>query len=268
MSCDTCVMPQETPVATLLSWTWTALTIEVDNAVEAETSERVARLFRISLPMWTNGLRFISEDGITVAELRSRTRAACNLGGLERWGWIVVGDGDEGRRPGYGSQRGVKPDTVVRPTRAGVSARRLWPAVVRRVEERWRTRFGADTVDGLRDALLSRTRAMPWSPPEIHPSDGFRTVVLDGAGHQDPDRPLVALLGQVLTGFTVDHERAATVSLPVAANLLRVIDDHAVSTRDLPRRAGVSKEARRHGGELCGASRTGRSRDRPYRSPH
>jgi hypothetical protein len=53
------------PLTTLLSWGWIAFTIEADNAFEAAGSERVGRLFRISLPMWANGLRFIGADGIT-----------------------------------------------------------------------------------------------------------------------------------------------------------------------------------------------------------
>jgi hypothetical protein len=69
------------PLTALLSWGWVAFTIEADNAVEAAGSERVGRLFRISLPMWANGLRFIDADGISVGELAARARAACNLGG-------------------------------------------------------------------------------------------------------------------------------------------------------------------------------------------
>ena len=66
--------------------------------------------------MWTNALRLIPDDGVTVAELQSRARAAANIGGLERWGWITVGA--EGRaRPGYGTHRGVTPAAVVRPGR-------------------------------------------------------------------------------------------------------------------------------------------------------
>lgn len=65
-------MVSRVPLTTLLSWIWVAFTIEADNAVEAAGSERVGRLFRISLPMWANGLRFIDAEGITVGELRAR----------------------------------------------------------------------------------------------------------------------------------------------------------------------------------------------------
>ena len=232
------------PLTTLLSWTWIAHTIEVDNAFEAVGSDRVGHRFRISLPMWTNALRFITEDGITVGDLRARARASCNIGGLERWGWISVGDTGAGRRVGYGSHRGVNAGTTVRPTRAGAYARRLWPRVVRRVEDRWRIRFGDGAIDRLRGVLLaaSTSMPMPWSPPEVHPSDGFRTHIVDGTDDSDAERPLVALLGQVLSASTVDHEREAAVSLPLGADVVRVIGPEVVRLRDLPAMTGVSKE--------------------------
>ena len=163
-------MVSRVPLTTLLSWIWVAFTIEADNAVEAAGSERVGRLFRISLPMWANGLRLIGEDGISVAELRARARAACNIGGLERWGWITVGDAGGERRAGYGSHRGVTSGTVLRVTRAGAYARRVWPEVVASTEQRWRDRFGGVVVDPLRDALRRYAGPMPSAPPEVHAS--------------------------------------------------------------------------------------------------
>jgi hypothetical protein len=229
------------PLTTLLSWMWIAHTIEVDNSFEAEGSERVGHHFRVSLPMWTNGLRFIDDDGVNVDELRHRARASCNIGGLERWGWISVGDRGR-RRDGFGSHRGVKGDTVLRPTRAGVYARQLWPRVLAGVEARWRARFGGAVIDGLRDALLEVVTPMPWSPPEVRPSDGFRTHIRNDADAADTQRPLVALLGQVLTAFTLTYELKAEVSLPLGANVLRVMGSDAIRIRDLPGLTGVSKE--------------------------
>jgi hypothetical protein len=82
------VVPSQVPLPTLLSWAWIAHTIEVDNAFEAASRDRVGRAFRISLPMWTNGLRFIEEDGTTVAALRESAHAGCNIGGRRsRRGW-------------------------------------------------------------------------------------------------------------------------------------------------------------------------------------
>ena len=241
----------EVPVATLLSWAWIAFAIEADNAVEAAGSDRVGRLFRLSIAMWSNGLRCIGEDGITVNELRAQARAACNIGGLERWGWITLGDPGGGRRDGYGTHRGVKGTTVLRPTRAGAYARRLWPQAVADVEQRWRTRFGDGPVGSLRDALLPgplpAARQMPWAPPEVHPSDGLRSHIASGVRAGDPaadgDVPLSGLMGQALTTLTLEHEQGSKVSLPLGADVLRVVDDGVVPVRDLPRLSGVSTEA-------------------------
>jgi hypothetical protein len=226
--------------------------MEVDNAVEAVATDRVGRLFRISLAMWANGLHCLDDDGITVGELRARTRADCNLGGLERWGWLEVGSPRSAgeRRPGYGSHRGITTRTIVRPTRAGEYARRIWPEAVERIEARWRTRFGAPAIEELgtasRRAVDVRSgiaTPLPWAPPEIRSSDGFHTHVADDPHGADGDRPLVVLLGQALTAATLRYEQEAEVSLPPGANVLRVVGSRTVPVRDLPRLAGVSKEA-------------------------
>jgi hypothetical protein len=235
------VVPQ-VPFNTLLSWAWVAYTIEVDNTFELASAARGGRRFRISLSMWCNGLRLIDEGGITVDELRKGCRASCNIAGLERWGWISVGDPGGTRRAGYGTHRGVKGSTVVRPTRGGLLASRLWPSAVNQVEEQWEARFGAEVISALREALAGAATPMPWSPPEVHPSDGFRTHVAE-AGPTEEERPLVALLGQLLTAITAGYEHQAKVSLPLAANVLRSIGPEAVLIRDLPARTGLSKEA-------------------------
>jgi hypothetical protein len=229
------------PLTVLLSWVWIAHVMEVDNAVEAAGAGRVGKLFKVSVPMWGNGLRLIDEEGITVADLRCRAGAACNLGGLERWGWISVG-AQPGRRPGYGTARGLRADTVIYPTRAGRYARRLFPQMVEMVEQRWRDRFGSETVDTLRGEIARGTRVLPWSPPEVHPSDGFITRV-SGGDLTAQGAPLVVLLGQCLTERTIEAERCATVSLPLAANLLRAVNGGRVAVGDMPALTGLSKQA-------------------------
>ena len=57
-------MVEQVPLTTLLSWSWVAFTIEVDNAVEAAGSEHLKRLFRISIAMWANGLRSSTRTGL------------------------------------------------------------------------------------------------------------------------------------------------------------------------------------------------------------
>ncbi|MGH9105098.1 MAG: hypothetical protein ACRDZX_04535 [Acidimicrobiales bacterium] len=233
-------MPR-TPLTVLLSWAWIAYVIEVDNAVESAGAEHVGRLFNISVPRWANGLRLIPEEGITLGRLQRKAEAHCNIGGLERWGWIAVGEQNGTHRTGYGTQKGLKADTVVRPTRAGSYARRLFPQAVEAVEQRWRHRLGTTLIDELRAGLAGP--AMPWSPPEVHPSDGFLSHVVDADDEVVEDGPLVALLGQTLTAFTVEQEDGAAISLPLAANFLRVLDAQPLAVKDLPACTGLSKEA-------------------------
>jgi hypothetical protein len=237
-----CQVVEQVPLTTLLAWAWVAFAIEADNAVEVVGSAHVSRLFRISLAMWANGLRLIDEKGVTVDELRSLARADCNIGGLERWGWITVGEVTGKRREGYGSHRGVKGGTVLRPTRAGSYARRVWPRTIASVEQRWQDRFGHEATESLCEALLPPDGTMPWAPPEVHPSDGFRTHIVEGAVAEEQPS-LVSLMGKTLTALTLGQEKDAEVSLPLGANFLRIIGTGSLRTRDLPSRSGVSKEA-------------------------
>ena len=114
-------------------------------------------------------------------------------------------------------------------------------------EQRWRARFSAGLADSLQQALLPLAGPplagqLPSAPPEVSPSDGFRTHVLPGPA-TDQDASLGALLGRALTALTLEHEQGSKVSRPAAANIMRVIDDQVVRLRDLPPRSGVSKEA-------------------------
>ena len=238
-------MTEPVPLTTSLARTWIAYTMEVDNLFEAAGRVHVGHHFRIATAMWANGLRVIGEDGVTVQELRTGARAACNLGGLERWGWISIGERGIGRRPGYGTHRGIRAETMVHLTPAGRYAKRRWPRGMDEVEQRWRTRFGTGPVDALIYELRTRAGAVPWAPPEVSPTDGFRTKIIDGDPDSDADPgsvPLGVLLGKVLTAATLDQERDAGASLPLTANYLRVRDTATVRLRDLPALTGISKE--------------------------
>ena len=52
--------------------------------------------------------------------------------------------------------------------------------------------------------------------------------------------PLPVLLARVLLGYTIRFEQRSALSLPVCANLLRLLDEAGVQVRDLPARSGVS----------------------------
>lgn len=76
---------------------------------------------------------------------------------------------------------------------------------------------------------------LPYAPPEVHPSDGFRTSLIDGpATAEENEESLAGLLGQALTSLTAAHERGSRESVPLGANFLRVIDGGWLLTRPRP----------------------------------
>lgn len=122
--------------------------MEIDNAVEATGAEHVGRLFKISLPMWANGLRLIDEGAspspsCAAGPAPHETSAAWSAGDAS-----ALATGPAGV-PAMAPVKGLRVDTVIRPTRAGRYARRLFPEMVGMVEQRWRDRFGAQLVDTL-----------------------------------------------------------------------------------------------------------------------
>lgn len=245
-------LPASLPV--LLSQALIAFTIEFDNEAEQQMVHRTTLSrahgpqrgpWLVSLPMWANFVRFVAEDGVPLRDLDGLA-AITNLVGLRRWGYVSVDDSN---------------DPVVRLSRGGRHARRVWAPLADEIEARWRDRFGEGPVDGLRgrlEALVSKLgRDLPWYLPVVHHgmlaqapplSDRVRAAG-DGAGD------LSVLLSRVLLAFTLDYEdptvrRAGEaggeehrLSLTISANLLRVLNADGVLLRDLPALAGVSREA-------------------------
>ena len=58
-----------------------------------------------------------------------------------------------------------------------------------------------------------------------------------------PGTGLPTLLSRALMSFRAEFERDSALSLPVSANTLRVLSADGVALADLPRLAGVSREA-------------------------
>ena len=188
--------------------------------------------------MWANFMRFVDPGGVPMSDLAGLA-AITNLAGLRRWGYITVDEGnaDEGTDP------------VVRPARGGRHAQRVWAPLAAEIEGRWRGRFGAEAVGALRgrlDGLAGRLgRDLPWYLPGVAQGMFARAPALSDrvreAGRDACD--LSVLLSRVLLAFTLDYEQDARLSLTVSANTLRVLDEQGAALRDLPGRAGVSREA-------------------------
>lgn len=68
-------------------------------------------------------------------------------------------------------------------------------------------------------------------------------VVLSGVSPQAGRRELLTLLAQTLLLFTLEVERESVLSLPLLANVVRILDQEPVALRDVPLLTGVSKEA-------------------------
>jgi DNA-binding MarR family transcriptional regulator len=239
------------PFSTLLSQALVAFTIELDNEFEHrfERSGGGARV--VSLTMWSNLLRFVG-DGTTVGEFVAavglpKRGALSRLGAVERWRYVSVGPAT-GKREGYGSGRGTKDDWVVRFTQAGLRAAEIWPALPAEIEARWRERFGAEEMAALVETLRAVEEAVDTPLPEFLPIVSstremaleLPSVAMRAAGD---DLPLVTLLAHALLAYTIAFEAGSPVSIPLSANVLRVLDETGVSVRELPALVGISKEA-------------------------
>jgi len=242
-------------LATLVSQTLVAFTIEFDNEAEHQLHHRTTRgasgsqrgAWLTSQAMWANFMQFVDADGVRLGEMEGLA-AITNLEGLKRWRLIDVGPDplDDREKPPLS-------ELVVRPTRAGRRAQEIWRPLTGVIEQRWRERFGDEVIEALSEALQllgvqSESRLPPYLPVV------YNRMSAD-LGRFEPSASMVAarsvgvrldlsvLLSHVLLMFTVDFERQSKLSLPISANALRVLDETGVRVRDIPRMTGVSKEA-------------------------
>jgi DNA-binding MarR family transcriptional regulator len=235
-------------LCTLLSAALVAFTIEFDNEFEHQMAAAPSHpWFRVSMVMWSNFMRFLDTDGLSVRELSACagvTKATVHpsLAGMERWGYVVVSKPPDDARP-----KPPRADWIVRPSSAGAVAQQRWRPLAAAIEARWKVRFGDERIRNLRDALTAVVASLDTDMPHYLPVVGadMRTAIR-ARDRRDEDPfalDLAALLSQALLAFTIEYERDAILSLPMSANALRVLDDAGVRVRDLPRLTGVSKEA-------------------------
>lgn len=186
--------------------------------------------------MWYSCLRYVTGDGITVAELARRAGTHINLGGMLRWGYVTAELGPRDRDP-----KRPGPQAVLRPTQAGRTARKVWAEVFGVIEDRWRERFATDRLRAALSAVAVDP-ALPDCLPIIGIDMVTRTRVLD---REPPTGPasLATLLARVLLAFTIEVETGSTPALALRQNVLRVLCESAVPLRDLPGLSGVSREA-------------------------
>ena len=169
------------------------------------------------------------------------------LAGLERWGYIFVTP--DPAQPGKKSQ---KRNWRVRPTAIGRTAQETWRPLAGVIEDRWRERFGKDKIDALRKSLSAVLGQIDLALPEYLPILGyglFSQILAEEAPASNPHTEqalakmnLPALLAKVLLAFTIEFEFDWRISLPISANVLRLLDAKGVRIADLPRLSGISKE--------------------------
>jgi methyltransferase (TIGR00027 family) len=255
------------PLSALLSHALVAFTIEADNEAEhrlPHTTQDYGRSagagavapWLTSLVMWANCLRYVPDDGITLAAMRAAARTGTNVDGMRRWGYVTyTPDPGRGKRP--------RPDAIVRLKPGGQRARQVWDGVPAQIEQRWRDRFGAPAVDGLRAALAAVVAdldpRLPDCLPILHPglfsepdlpdapsataAPAHPTSTTTPTATPDSALPLWALLSRTLLAFATEFEDDSGRSLAISANLLRVLTEDGVRSRDVPALAGISKAA-------------------------
>ncbi len=242
------------PLPTLLSQVLVAFTIEFDNEFEHQMPHRTTRLgssgggpWLASMVMWSNFMQFVSDEGVTVAEVKRLARTAkLPLSRMARWGYVVVEPRQDDPRP--------KPplrDWLIRPTAKGRRAQEMWRPLFGVIEKRWQARFGKDEMGALRESLLVLVRQFDVELPQYLPVLGYGMIA--DIGHQGAQAPasgsdtsnkhLPTLLSRVLLAFAMDFEHESDLSLAISANVLRVLNEIGVRVREIPRLSGVSKEA-------------------------
>jgi methyltransferase (TIGR00027 family) len=156
------------------------------------------------------------------------------------------------------------PDALIRPTSWGIEARDTWREVTAEVESRWRDRLGAAAFDALRAALAGLVERLDPDLPDCLPILGYGLFTRPDragkartappgetrpvpAGPPGPaaagDLPLWALLARPLLAFAAQYEAEPGPSLAISADVLRVLSEAGMYTKDVPAAGGVSREA-------------------------
>jgi predicted transcriptional regulator len=239
-------MLQSMPLSALMSQAWVAFTVEVDNAFEARmphstTRGRISRgPWLVSHAMWWTCMRYVDGEGLTIAELEALARTKTNLQGMIRWRYVTLAANE-----GAVNSKRPRKDTIIRATPKGLMARELWPDLQAEVQQRWNARMGGGAMKDLQDSLRSVANSLEPGLPDCLPILGYGLTTAEPiTGPVSPVEDSVQLLlARALISFTLEYERSEKISLAIGANLLRLIEGQEIPVREIPTRAGVSKEA-------------------------
>lgn len=250
-------MRSDPPLPALLSQVLVAFIIEFDNEFERQTPHRTTLYgstpgsvnppWLVSMEMWSKFLRFIPDTSVSVAELHRLTgmdRKSVDVWLLRLWKWwgyIAV------ESPvSAGKSKRISPEAMVRMTTGGRKAVAVWRPLTDAIEERWLQRFGQKEIENLKNALSEVHIQLDSDLPDHLPILGYGLVTDHKKWTGEAQlsfKTLPALLSKVLLAFAIEFESKSEISLAIYANVLRLLGDRGMNLRDLPRQAGVSKEA-------------------------
>jgi hypothetical protein len=254
--------PAARPLCALLSQVLVAFTIEFDNEFERRMNKAGYHGTTLSMVLWNNLVRFLTEAEVSVRDLAHaanapETQIKFQLGCLERWGFVVLqtdsADGQpvpsrvhrSGRllRDGWGSGRGIRSGWKVLLTGKGRNASEVWPPLFGEIERRWRERFGDDNIaslgKGMEEIVGQVNTELPqglpgaWETTERYPA---RTATRTGP------LPLPVLLSQALLEFTLEFDRLSPTPLRLCASTLRILGKQPTPAAEIPRLTGSSPE--------------------------
>jgi hypothetical protein len=252
---------EDKPLSALLAQTLVAYTIELDNEFELRMAGEGFPGARLSLFVWTNVLRFLPDDGISIQELVTRSgipshRVKNILGCLERWGFVSLKEKADpittfqSRREGWGSGRGIGVKWKVKLTNKGKVAVKIWPRLWDEIDERWSERFRdfvriRQLLQGVANKIQLK---LPWGvPPSLGMDEGS---YLFETGPVETDSHLSTLLSQVLLDFILEFNRQCRTPLDLCAGVVRVLGEGPLPYSELPRLTGESPEASNIGWRL------------------
>ena len=155
----------------MLSQSW-PFTVEFDNEAEHRIAHwttnggrappRRDALARVA-GLWVNVLQYIGVEGIRVGDLHALGRTDRDLlAGLQRWGYVTT----EPDVKTIGAGR-VATTWWCACGRPGGRAAEVWRPLAGEIEQRWRSRFGDETVEALRRALAAVRDRFDWTYPSI-----------------------------------------------------------------------------------------------------
>jgi DNA-binding MarR family transcriptional regulator len=246
---------------TLLSHALVAFTIEFDNEFEHRMPHWTTAygagaaggsrkgVWLVSLAMYANCMRFVPDAGISARDLVRLARTKTNFPGMVRWGYITAEPDASDTRP-----KPPRSEWLIRATDKGQQAQKVWRPLFSEIEKRWQTRVGKKEIEQLRESLIALLDQIDLDLPDCLPILQFGLFNGEPSKYKrraqtkpddaDTSRlPLSALLSRVLLALAIEFERESDLSLPICANVLRVLNEKGLRVRDLPALSGVSKES-------------------------